>query len=530
MLEEKSIHRKDIVVGLGVGLGVGLFVLIAVLLLLRPSPEPTPEPVMTLTFETLPTATWTPESLFLPSPTPPAEPSPTATSVTQFVTYTVKSGDVLSTIAYEFGISVDALVAANNLQGDVIYPDQELLIPLDENAVAQLTATPEAAATATGEQIVHKVLAGDTLGEIAQKYGVTVDEIKAANGLTSDTIRVGDSLIIPQKAPATTATPATTTTPMATSTPVTDTAEPWIPAILEGDLDTAYSVIRKNPRFTLHYALGTYPARDFLGVETMVARGLAHLESSLQATLTGTFDVYVAGSLFAAPDTALRGRSFSAARRSFFLHDGTGNPADQQYIAAHELTHLFTWNVFGRPISAMLSEGAATYMGMSLIADSDHIPMDTFCAAYHQAGKLPRVSANLRFEGHLLDLPNYYAAGCFAQYLIETYGPERFGQLYSSGDYSSVYGKSLTALEKDWIAEIEADDIDLPIDPATLVAAVDTVGKAYTTLFGNFSGTPAQMAAYVAVDAARIALLEGDFDGVEKHLADFRRELGISSF
>lgn len=541
-MEEKSIHRKDIVVGLGVGVGVGLFVLVAVLLLLRPSPETEPTPGVTLTFETLPTVPSASESLVLPSPTSPAEPAPTATSPPQFVTYTVKSGDVLSVIAYNYKTTVDAIIAANNLQGDVIYPDQELLIPLDAAAVAQLTATPPTAVPVTGDHITYTVKARDTLSEIAQKYGVTVNEIMVANGLTSDMIRIGDTLLIPQKTPSAAATPATTTTPAGTttptptttptttSTPTPEAAAPWVPAILEGDLDAAYFVMRQTPRFTLHYALGTYPAQDFVGVETMVSRALAHLESSLQTTLTGTFDVYVAGSLFAAPDTALRGRSFPAARRYFFLHDGAGNPADQQYIAARELTYLFMWNVFGRPASVLLSEGAATYMGMSLIADSSHIPLDTFCAAYRQAGKLPRVSTNLSFKGRLVDLPNYYAAGCFVQYLITTYGPEKFGQLYSSGNYSGVYGKSLTALEKDWLAAIQAANVVVPFEPAALVAAVNAVDKAYTTLFGNFSGTPAQMAAYLAVDAARIALLEGDFAGVDQHLADFRRELGASPF
>ncbi|HQE93064.1 MAG TPA: LysM peptidoglycan-binding domain-containing protein [Anaerolineae bacterium] len=218
MLEEKSIHRQDIVVGLGVGLGVGLFVLVAVLLLLRPSPEPTPEPGVAWTVEPLPTATWTPEALLLPSATPSAEPTPTATAtaVTQWVTYTVKSGDVLSTIAYHFGVAVEAVVAANNLQEDVIYPDQELLIPLDENAIAQLTTTPQTAASPM-DQLLYEVRAGDTLGEIAQKYGVTVDDIKVANGLTSDIIQAGESLVVPQKVQASTV-PSTTTVTTATTT------------------------------------------------------------------------------------------------------------------------------------------------------------------------------------------------------------------------------------------------------------------------------------------------------------------------
>ncbi len=516
MIEEKSVRRKDIIVGLGAGLGVGIFVLVSVLLLLRPNEELELTPPATLAFETLPTATGAseavPATVALPSPTPAGTASDATPAATTFVTYTVKPGDTLSEIAVEFGVSMESIVAANNIQGVTIYAEQELVIYLDESAVVALTATPEPTEEGTQEGVViHEVSPGDTLSEIAVKYGVTVEEILAANGLDSDVIRVGQKLAIP--------------TDDMTPTPESEALRPWKPSILEGDLAAAYPSVYTTERFTVHYAPGTHPADDIEAVQAMVVSGLAHIEERLQATLDGTFDVYVAGSLFAPPDAALRGRSFSAARRYFFLHDGTGNPADQQYVATHELTHLFAWNVFGRPVSAMLSEGVAVYTGMSQIADSDHLSIETFCAAYHQAGELPRVSTNLRYEGHILDLPNYYAAGCFVQYLIQMYGPEKFGKLYATGNYTSVYGKSLAALEEAWIANIEFSNAEIPFDPTDLIAAVDAVSSGYTTLFADFSGTSSQLSAYEALDAARIALLEGEFDTVGQRLADFQQAL-----
>jgi LysM repeat protein len=45
-------------------------------------------------------------------------------------TYTVQSGDFCGTIAEEFGITVEELIAANDLDADcTIFPDQELIIP-----------------------------------------------------------------------------------------------------------------------------------------------------------------------------------------------------------------------------------------------------------------------------------------------------------------------------------------------------------------------------------------------------------------
>jgi N-acetylmuramoyl-L-alanine amidase len=49
----------------------------------------------------------------------------------------------------------------------------------------------------TPSGVTHIVQAGDTLWGISQKYGVTIEQIKEANGLTSDTIYIGQKLIIP---------------------------------------------------------------------------------------------------------------------------------------------------------------------------------------------------------------------------------------------------------------------------------------------------------------------------------------------
>ncbi len=61
------------------------------------------------------------------------------------------------------------------------------------------THTPIPPPTPSPASVKYTVKPGDTLLGIALKYGVTVDAIKQANGLASDTIRAGDELIIPPK-------------------------------------------------------------------------------------------------------------------------------------------------------------------------------------------------------------------------------------------------------------------------------------------------------------------------------------------
>lgn len=440
--------------------------------------------------------------------------------------------------ALALGLAILALVLILEHPGAAPSPTPALpsaTSVITEIAILETTLVPEVVSTATLEPepttapvtvLTYTVQLNDTLWDLSMRFEVSVEALSLASNIVGETIQPGQVLTIPLAgaivSPPTPA-PVSTVTDEPLSTP--PAAEMWVPSAIEGDLALEYPETMATERFTLHFAPGTYPAQNAAATAAMVTRGLGHIEQTFAQPLTGVFDVYVAGSIFAAPNQALRGFSVSASRRYFFLHDGTGSSADQQYIATHELTHLYAWNVFGRPVSAMLSEGAAVSTGMSAVAGEGHLSLRAFCAAYDLAGKLPRVSGNLSYQGHIRDLENYYAAGCFVQYLLDAYGPEKFAQLYPTGDYSGVYGKSLTALESDWVASLAEYHAEVAFEPETLVEAVDAVAAAYERLFGSFRGTPEEMRAYRVLDGARIALIEGDFPEVDAALAKFRSEL-----
>ena len=99
-------------------------------------------------------------------------------------TYTVKSGDSLWSIANQYGITVDELKRANNLTSNTLQIGQVLTIP------GQTTTPP------TGN-VTYTVKRGDSLWSIANQYGITVDELKRANNLTSNTLQIGQVLTIP---------------------------------------------------------------------------------------------------------------------------------------------------------------------------------------------------------------------------------------------------------------------------------------------------------------------------------------------
>jgi len=98
--------------------------------------------------------------------------------------YIVRRGDSLSEIAARFNVQLSSLKASNRLSGNVIQVGQRLVIP------AATSGMPVAAAE-------HTIARGETLSGIAERYRVSLSRLREANNLQSDTIRVGQVLIIP---------------------------------------------------------------------------------------------------------------------------------------------------------------------------------------------------------------------------------------------------------------------------------------------------------------------------------------------
>lgn len=97
------------------------------------------------------------------------------------MSYTVKRGDTLASIARDGGVSIAELRAANNLSGDRILAGQVLLVP-----------------PAAAEPLIHVVVRGENLSVIARRHEVSVAAIRQANSLNSDQILVGQQLLIPR--------------------------------------------------------------------------------------------------------------------------------------------------------------------------------------------------------------------------------------------------------------------------------------------------------------------------------------------
>ncbi len=98
----------------------------------------------------------------------------------QIAEYTVQSGDLLSFIASDYGVSVASIMWANNLaNANSIYPGQILRIP-----------------PVSG--VIHKVKNGDTVVSIAKKYGVEPDKILSFNNRKEgQPLDINEEIIVP---------------------------------------------------------------------------------------------------------------------------------------------------------------------------------------------------------------------------------------------------------------------------------------------------------------------------------------------
>ena len=102
-----------------------------------------------------------------------------AAQPTSAATHTAQKGDTFWLIAQRYGVSLSALLAANNA-------NESTVLNIGDTVVIPSSAS------------VHIVQKGDTFWLIAQRYGVSLSALLAANNANESTVlNIGDSVIIP---------------------------------------------------------------------------------------------------------------------------------------------------------------------------------------------------------------------------------------------------------------------------------------------------------------------------------------------
>jgi len=229
------------------------------------APElPTFTPTITLT----PTITPSPTA----SPTPTQTPLPTETPTPiPPIEHVVQSGDSLLAIALEFNLTIDELIAYNQLESELIVEGQSLFIPPHTPTPGPPpTAIPGQPTATAAAFTLHTVRSGDTLSTIAQEYGVSVNEIRAANDIpeNSESIQVNQVLAIPRSTP----TPEPQTIVETTPTPTPGLVHYAAPSMLYPPEDATFT--GPDAVIALQWSsVGILEDREYYSVELIAPSG-----------------------------------------------------------------------------------------------------------------------------------------------------------------------------------------------------------------------------------------------------------------
>ena len=98
--------------------------------------------------------------------------------------YVVKSGDSLWNIANRYGTTVNELKSLNNLTSNNL-------------SIGQVLKLPSTSINEGAPENTYVVKSGDSLWNIANRYGTTVNELKSLNNLTSNNLSIGQVLKLP---------------------------------------------------------------------------------------------------------------------------------------------------------------------------------------------------------------------------------------------------------------------------------------------------------------------------------------------
>lgn len=131
--------------------------------------------------------------------------------------HVIQKGETIYSIARSYGVTVQDILNLNGISDPrKVQAGQRIRIPPNPETPEQAAPVPaaETAGTVTagtGNGIQHQVVRGEAFYGIARRYGITVQDLRAANNLTEDyVLKAGDWLHIPSNG---TAVPGSVTAP-----------------------------------------------------------------------------------------------------------------------------------------------------------------------------------------------------------------------------------------------------------------------------------------------------------------------------
>ena len=114
--------------------------------------------------------------------------------------YTVQAGDSYWRIANKYGISIEELQRLNGTSSYFLYPGQSLVVPGSASTTSGSASSASSYTSSTSTSSAggnYTVQAGDSYWRIANKYGISIQELQRLNGTSDYTLHPGQSIKVP---------------------------------------------------------------------------------------------------------------------------------------------------------------------------------------------------------------------------------------------------------------------------------------------------------------------------------------------
>lgn len=115
-------------------------------------------------------------------------------------TYTVKNGDSLYRISKKFDVSESELRRMNNLKTDKLKVGQKIRLKNTDRKLARKNLLKDKSQKNKDIEKTYTVKKGDTVYRIAKRFDISVEDIKELNELKDNSLKIGQRLIISEKA------------------------------------------------------------------------------------------------------------------------------------------------------------------------------------------------------------------------------------------------------------------------------------------------------------------------------------------
>ncbi len=229
--------------------------------------------------------------------------------------YTVKAGDSVWSVSNKYGITMAQLIQWNNIQNNFIYPGQQLTVSnsgsTNSTSGSSSTNTNNSSSVNTGSsssQGTYTVKAGESVWSVANKNGITMDQLIEWNNIKNNFIYPGQQLIVKGGTSANTNTGSTTSaakpnTPNTSATTSTSSTGNTMYTVKAGE--SVWSVANKH-HITMDQLIEWNNIKNnfiYPGQQVIVKKGSSQSTNQQSVTGSKTYTVKSGESVWSVADS-----------------------------------------------------------------------------------------------------------------------------------------------------------------------------------------------------------------------------------